>query len=84
MISSAAFSYIMHEEIEIGMEKIQAFLQLMDPQKQGIINYKDFLDLLSDPELLMAEKDYTQNNTLIEGEEEDGHSEDHSQAGKIL
>jgi len=57
MISTAAFIYILQEVLEVGSDKVASFLQLMDPQNQKIINYKDFLDLLNDPKLLQSDKE---------------------------
>ena len=58
IMSRAKFTYLLHELLQVDEFKIKSFLELLDPEGQGMLNYNDFLELLNDPKLLKAEKEY--------------------------
>ena len=70
------FVYLLHEVIGVDEPRILSFLELLDPQGQGVVNYNDFVNLLNDPKQLKAEKDFSGGRKA--GEDEMGFS----QAGK--
>jgi Ca2+-binding EF-hand superfamily protein len=57
MMSKAKFTYLLNEKLGVTLDKITAFLQLLDPNNKGVVNYKDFIQLLNDPALLQVDKE---------------------------
>jgi Ca2+-binding EF-hand superfamily protein len=57
MMSKAKFTYLLNEKLGVTLDKITAFLQLLDPNAKGVVNYRDFIQLLNDPALLQVDKE---------------------------
>lgn len=58
IMSKAKFTYLLYEILDVDEHKIKSFLELLDPESQGIINYNDFLELINDPKMLKSDKEY--------------------------
>ena len=59
MMSKAKFIFIQNEFADCSIDKINAFVEQLDPNKKGVVNYNDFLALLNEPQLLVAEEEMT-------------------------
>lgn len=57
MMSKPKFTYLLHEKLGLGQEKINCFMMLLDPHHKGLVNYRDFLQMMNDPELLKVDKE---------------------------
>jgi len=57
MMSKPKFTYLLHEKLGVGTDKIDCFMMLLDPNQKGLINYRDFLQMMNDPELLKVDRE---------------------------
>lgn len=57
MMSKPKFTYLLHEKLGVSTEKIDCFMMLLDPHEKGLINYRDFIQMLNDPELLKVDRE---------------------------
>lgn len=52
MMSKPKFTYLLHEKLGIGQDKVNCFMMLLDPQHKGMVNYREFMTMMNKPELL--------------------------------
>lgn len=57
MMSKPKFIYLLNEKLGVSVDKINCFMMLLDPYQKGLINYRDFLQMMNDPELLKVDKE---------------------------
>jgi hypothetical protein len=57
MMSKPKFTYLLNEKLGVSLDKINCFMMLLDPYQKGLINYRDFLQMMNDPELLKVDKE---------------------------
>lgn len=57
MMSKPKFTYLLNEKLGVSVDKINCFMMLLDPYHKGLINYRDFLQMMNDPELLKVDKE---------------------------
>jgi hypothetical protein len=57
MMSKPKFIYLLNEKLGVSVDKVNCFMMLLDPYQKGLINYRDFLQMMNDPELLKVDKE---------------------------
>jgi hypothetical protein len=57
MMTRPKFTYLLNEKLGVKQDKIDSFMTLLDPHQKGLVNYRDFIQMMNDPDLLKVDKE---------------------------
>lgn len=56
IMSHAKFIYLLSDKLGVSQDRINCFMILLDPHNKRLVNYRDFLQMLNDPDLLKVDR----------------------------